>query len=38
MGDDFLAAYRAALSAAYPPAADGQTPFPFQRIFFVAQR
>jgi trans-aconitate 2-methyltransferase len=38
MADDFLAAYREALSAAYPPAADGQTPFPFQRIFFVARR
>ncbi len=35
---DFLAAYRERLRTAYRPAADGQTPFPFKRIFFVAQR
>jgi trans-aconitate 2-methyltransferase len=26
------------LAEAYPPGADGQTLFPFRRIFFVAQR
>jgi trans-aconitate 2-methyltransferase len=37
-GERFLAAYRQRLAAAYPPGADGQTLFPFRRIFFVAQR
>lgn len=36
--DAFLAAYRARLSAAYPPCADGTVLFPFRRIFLVAQR
>lgn len=31
----FLAAYDAALSAAYPPEADGSVLFPFRRVFFT---
>ena len=34
----FLAAYRARLQAAYPRSPDGNTLFPFKRIFFVLQR
>ena len=34
----FLAIYRARLKVAYPPTADGQTLFPFKRLFLVAQR
>lgn len=36
--EGFVAACRARLTAAYPPGPDGRTPFPFQRLFFVAQR
>jgi trans-aconitate 2-methyltransferase len=36
--DAFTAAYRARLSTAYPPRADGTVLFPFRRIFLVAQR
>ena len=35
--DDFLAAYRGRLRAAYPRHPDGYTLFPFQRIFLVAR-
>jgi trans-aconitate 2-methyltransferase len=35
--DDFLAAYRSALRAAYPAGPHG-TPFPFRRVFAVARR
>ena len=35
--DDFLAAYRGRLRAAYPRHSDGYTLFPFQRIFLVAR-
>lgn len=35
--DAFLAAYGGALAAVYPPSPHG-TPFPFRRLFFVAQR
>ena len=35
--DAFLAAYGEVLAAAYPPGSHG-TPFPFRRLFFVAQR
>jgi trans-aconitate 2-methyltransferase len=34
----FEAAYAARLRAAYPRRADGRTPFPFRRLFIVAQR
>jgi trans-aconitate 2-methyltransferase len=34
----FEAAYGARLRAAYPRRADGRTPFPFRRLFIVAQR
>ncbi|PWR20173.1 methyltransferase domain-containing protein [Zavarzinia aquatilis] len=34
----FLAAYRAALTEAYPAEADGRVLFPFRRVFFVACR
>jgi trans-aconitate 2-methyltransferase len=36
--DEFLAQYRAALRAAYPPLPSGVTLFPFRRIFAVAHR
>ena len=36
--EDFMAAYRARLSQAYPRGADGSTLFPFKRIFILAQR
>ena len=35
---DFEAAYRARVAEAYPPAATGQTLFPFRRLFLIAQR
>jgi trans-aconitate 2-methyltransferase len=35
--DEFLAAYRGRLRAAYPRHPDGYTLFPFQRIFLVAR-
>lgn len=38
MREDFGAAYRARVAAAYPQAADGRTPFPFRRLFIVAER
>lgn len=34
--DEFLARYAERLRAAYPPAADGTTYFPFRRLFIVA--
>jgi trans-aconitate 2-methyltransferase len=34
----FEAAYAARLRTAYPRRADGSTPFPFRRLFIVAQR
>jgi trans-aconitate 2-methyltransferase len=34
----FLTDYRERLRAAYPRAANGRTPFPFRRVFLVAQR
>ncbi|MEQ9334803.1 methyltransferase domain-containing protein [Thalassobaculum sp.] len=34
----FEAAYRARIAAAYPPAADGRSLFPFRRLFMVARR
>jgi trans-aconitate 2-methyltransferase len=34
----FVGDYDAALSAAYPPAADGSVLFPFRRVFFVLTR
>lgn len=34
---DFEAQYRNAIAAAYPPAATGETLFPFRRFFLVAQ-
>lgn len=34
----FIAQYRVRLHEAYPRRADGKTPFPFQRLFAVAQR
>jgi trans-aconitate 2-methyltransferase len=34
----FEAAYAGRLRAAYPKRADGRTPFPFRRVFIVAQR
>ncbi|MDP6707976.1 MAG: trans-aconitate 2-methyltransferase [Alphaproteobacteria bacterium] len=34
----FEAAYGARILAAYPPAADGRTLFPFRRLFIVARR
>jgi trans-aconitate 2-methyltransferase len=34
----FEAAYAARLRTAYPRRADGRTPFPFRRLFIVAQR
>lgn len=34
-GDEFVAAYAAAMRAAYPREADGTTLFPFQRVFMV---
>jgi trans-aconitate 2-methyltransferase len=40
-GEQFAAfetAYAARLRAAYPKRADGRTPFPFRRLFIVAQR
>ena len=33
--DDFVAAYDAALAAAYPAEADGSVIFPFRRLFFT---
>ncbi len=36
--EQFLAAYRAPLAVVYPRDRDGQTLFPFKRLFFVAQR
>lgn len=36
--EEFEASYRAALRAAYPMDSDGQTIFPFRRIFAVATR
>jgi trans-aconitate 2-methyltransferase len=38
MRDDFEAAYRIRVAAAYPPAADGRTLFPFRRLFILAER
>ncbi len=38
VGEEFLAEYRQRLHIAYPQQTDGQTLFPFQRMFFVAQR
>jgi trans-aconitate 2-methyltransferase len=38
MREDFEAAYRARIAAAYPPGADGRTLFPFRRLFIVAER
>lgn len=35
--DGFLAAYRAAMRAAYPPRADGAVPLPFRRLFLLAR-
>lgn len=35
---EFLAAYDAALWAAYPPRADGSVLFPFTRLFFILTR
>ena len=35
---EFEAAYRARVAAAYPPAATGETLFPFRRLFLVAER
>lgn len=35
--DAFVAEYRDALRAAYPPGAHG-TPFPFRRVFAVATK
>lgn len=37
-GEEFLGEYRQRLRIAYPQQADAQTPFPFKRMFFVAQR
>jgi trans-aconitate 2-methyltransferase len=37
-GEAFLLAYRARLNAAYPRRPDGQTLFPFKRIFLIAER
>lgn len=37
-GQDFLAAYAAAMRKAYPPQADGRTLFTMRRIFIVANR
>ncbi|MEM7200514.1 MAG: methyltransferase domain-containing protein [Planctomycetota bacterium] len=34
--DQFMTRYRQALRAAYPPAADGRTLYPFRRLFLVA--
>jgi len=34
----FETAYRARVAAAYPPAEDGRTLFPFRRLFMVARR
>lgn len=34
----FSSEYAARLRAAYPPRSDGITPFPFRRVFVVAQR
>jgi trans-aconitate 2-methyltransferase len=34
----FEAAYRALVAKAYPKAADGSTPFPFRRLFILAER
>ncbi|MDB5432809.1 MAG: trans-aconitate 2-methyltransferase [Caulobacter sp.] len=34
----FLEAFRARIAAAFPPQAGGETLFPFQRLFIVAQR
>jgi trans-aconitate 2-methyltransferase len=36
--EDFLAAYRARLRAAYPMRADGTILFPFRRLFVVARK
>jgi trans-aconitate 2-methyltransferase len=34
----YLAAYDAALAAAYPALPDGRVLFPFARVFFVLER
>ena len=34
----FETEYRERIAAAYPPAADGATLFPFRRFFLIAQR
>jgi len=34
----FLDAFAVRMAAAYPPEANGQTLFPFRRLFLVAQR
>ena len=36
--DEFLASYRRELAQAYPPDADGRTPFSFRRLFVIAAR
>jgi len=36
--EEFVAAYAERLRAAYPPWPNGVTPFPFRRVFVVAQR
>lgn len=35
---EFLADYARRIAAAYPPAADGRTLFPFRRLFMVARK
>ena len=37
-GAHFVEAFAKRMQAAYPPQANGQTLFPFRRIFMVAQR
>jgi len=37
-GDRFVQAFAKRMAAAYPPQANGQTLFPFRRVFMVAQR
>ena len=34
----FLADYAVRMRQAYPPVADGRTPFPFRRLFLIARR
>jgi trans-aconitate 2-methyltransferase len=37
-GARFVDAFAKRMAAAYPPQANGQTLFPFRRMFMVAQR